>query len=46
MIHGTPGYKFRLYNADGDEVQELESLISNWRVGETLMIGGGRRYRS
>jgi hypothetical protein len=40
-----PGYRYRLYNADGDEVGELESLIPNWTVGETLMTGGGRRYR-
>jgi hypothetical protein len=39
------GYHYRLYNRDGDEVGQLESLIPNWQVGETYMTGDGRRFR-
>lgn len=31
-----PGYKYRLYNTDGDEVGEYNTLAWNWTVGDVL----------
>jgi hypothetical protein len=40
-----PGYLYRLYNPDGDEVGTFHTLAWNWKVGETFQTGDGSRYR-
>jgi hypothetical protein len=40
-----PGYRYRLYSRDGDEVGVYESLAWNWKVGDGLQTGDGRRFR-
>ena len=33
-----PGYTYRLYNRDGDEVGVYETLAWNWTVGDVLEL--------
>jgi hypothetical protein len=41
-----PGYKYRLYTQDGDEVGVYETLAWNWTVGDVLELHSGRgRWR-
>jgi hypothetical protein len=40
------GFKYELRLADGDDAGTLETAASeNWKVGDTLIADGNRRYR-
>jgi hypothetical protein len=41
----VPGYLYRLYSPDGDEVGTFNTLAWNWKAGETFQVGDGRRFR-
>jgi hypothetical protein len=41
----VPGYRYRLYNRDGDEVGVYETLAWNWTVGDVLELPRGGRHR-
>jgi hypothetical protein len=34
-----------LFSRDGDALGELHTIVANWRVGETVLTGDGRRFR-
>jgi hypothetical protein len=38
----VPGYKYRLYNREGDEIGTYQTLAWNWTVGDTLEMHSGR----
>lgn len=41
-----PGYRYRLYDRDGDEVGEYRTLAWNWAIGDVLEAQSGRgRWR-
>jgi hypothetical protein len=40
-----PGYRYRMYDVDGDEVGVYETLAWNWEAGDTVELpSGGGRY--
>ncbi len=38
-------FRFELRLADGDDAGTLETAEPGWRVGDTLIADGNRRYR-
>jgi hypothetical protein len=40
-----PGYRYKLYSPDGDELGVYETLAWNWKVGDVLQLPRGGRYR-
>jgi hypothetical protein len=42
----VPGYRYRLYSPDGDDVGVDETLAWNWTVGDVIELHSGRgRWR-
>jgi hypothetical protein len=44
MLAAVPGYRYRLYTSDGDEVGVYETLAWNWKAGDRVELHGGLRY--
>jgi hypothetical protein len=45
LQEAVSGFLYRLFSSDGDALGELHTIVTNWRVGETLLTGDGRRFR-
>lgn len=39
------GFRFRLHDAEGDELGEFNTAVPNWSVGDTFTTGDRRKFR-
>ena len=39
------GFHYLLHTPKGDQIGEFNTIVPNWSVGDTFMIGDGRKFR-
>jgi hypothetical protein len=39
------GFRYRLHNAEGDELGEFNTITPSWMIGDVFATGDGRRFR-
>jgi hypothetical protein len=44
-ILGWRGFRYRLHNAEGEDIGEFTTIVPNWTVGDTFTTGAGRQFR-